>query len=202
MKIIGLAGESGTGKSTIAAYLATRGGAHIDADTVGHEILEADEDVRRAIRERVSADVFNRDGSLDRRRLGELVFNDAAMLQALNDILHPAIRKECGARVKVLEARGVPFVVIDAALLLTSHMPFEFDLLIALDCGREEQLNRLTAKGVRTRDEVSARLRNQRHIRDFFDKADVVVNTEKPKKEVFAEIDSYVDRLLGSDTVK
>ena len=201
MKIIGLAGESGTGKSTIAAYLTTRGGAHVDADIVGHEILENDPEVREAIRERVSADVFARDGRLDRRRLGQLVFDDADMLQTLNDILHPAIRRECGARVQALEARGVPFVVIDAALLLTSQMPFEFDLLIALDCGRDEQLRRLSARGVRTREEVSARLRNQRHIRDFFDNADVVVNTDKPKQEVFAEIDSYVDQLLGSETV-
>ena len=125
MKIIGLAGESGTGKSTIAAYLTTRGGAHVDADIAGHDILNLDAEVRDKIREFISADVFDPDGRLDRRRLGALVFNDTAMLQALNDILHPAIRKECHRRVKELEASGCPFVVIDAALLLTSRMPFE-----------------------------------------------------------------------------
>ena len=202
MKIIGLAGESGTGKSTIAAYLTTRGGAHVDADIVGHDILNLDAEVRDKIREFISADVFDPDGRLDRRRLGALVFNDTAMLQALNDILHPAIRKECHRRVKELEASGCPFVVIDAALLLTSRMPFEFDLMIALECGREQQMERLTSKGVRTREEVSDRLRNQRHIKDSFDKADVIINTERSKDEVFAEIDSYVDRLLEGGRVK
>jgi len=202
MKIIGLAGESGTGKSTIAAYLTTRGGAHIDADIVGHDILNLDPEVREKIREFISADVFDPDGRLDRRRLGALVFNDTAMLQALNDILHPAIREKCAERIKELETTGCPFVVIDAALLLTSRMPFEFDLLIALDCGRDEQMERLTSKGVRTREEVSDRLRNQRHIRDFFDRADVIINTEKSKEEVFAEIDSYVDKLLEGGFVK
>lgn len=199
MKIVGLAGESGTGKSTIAAHLTMRGGVHVDADIVGHDILVHDPAVREHIRRRISAEVFDPDGTLDRRRLGGVVFEDPAKLEALNEILHPAIRKVCGDRIRELKARGVPFVVIDAALLLTSQMPFEFDLMIALDCGREEQINRLMAKGGRTREEVEARLRNQRHIKDSFEDADAVVDTQRPKDKVFAEIDTYVDRLLESN---
>jgi dephospho-CoA kinase len=199
MKIVGLAGESGSGKSTIAAHLTMRGGAHLDADIVGHDLLAHDPDVRELVRERISADVFDPDGRLDRRRLGALVFGDGALLETLNDIIHPAIRKTCQARVEELKARGVPFVVIDAALLLTSEMPFEFDLMIALYCEPEEQYQRLMAKGGRTEEEVRARLKQQRHIRDSFAKADVVVDTHRPKDVVFAEIDALVDRLLKSD---
>jgi dephospho-CoA kinase len=196
MKIVGLAGESGTGKSTIAAHLTMRGGAHIDADIVGHEVLETDEAARGRVRDRIGSDVFDTEGHVDRRRLGALVFNDEALLAALEEIIHPAIRRECGRRIEKLKSAGVPFVVIDGALLLDSKMPFGWDLMIALDCDEEEQVTRLMAKGGRTEQEVRDRLASQRAIRDSFDKADVVVDTCGPKDEVLAEIDGLIDDLL------
>ena len=196
MKIVGLAGESGTGKSTIAAHLTMRGGAHVESDLIGHDVLEKDEDARRLIRERIGADVFDADGHVDRRRLGKKVFTDEALRAAFDGIVHPAIRRECGRQVDVLRGAGVPFVVIDGALLLGSVMPFEWDLMIALYCEEEEQVARLMAKGGRTEGEVRDRLASQRAIRESFDKADVVVDTCRLKEEVLAEIDALIDDLL------
>jgi dephospho-CoA kinase len=196
MKIVGLAGESGTGKSTIAAHLTMRGGAHVETDQIGHDVLEKDEDARRLIRERIGADVFDGDGHVDRRRLGNKVFTDDALRAVFDGIVHPAIRRECGRQVDVLRGAGVPFVVIDGALLLGSVMPFGWDLMIALDCEEEEQVARLMAKGGRSEREVRDRLDSQRAIRESFDKADVVVNTCRPKEEVLAEIDALIDDLL------
>lgn len=196
MKIVGLAGESGTGKSTIAAHLTMRGGAHVESDLIGHDVLEKDEDARRLIRERIGADVFDADGHVDRRRLGKKVFTDDALRAAFDGIVHPAIRRECGRQVDVLRGAGVPFVVIDGALLLGSVMPFEWDLMIALYCEEEEQVARLMAKGGRTEGEVRDRLASQRAIRESFDKADVVIDTFRPKEEVLAEIDALIDDLL------
>jgi len=198
MKIVGLAGQSGTGKSTIAAHLTTRGGAHIETDLIGHEVLEKDEEVLRLIRERIGDDVFDEQGQVDRRRLGSKVFNDDALRATFNGIVHPAIRKECGRLVEGLETAGVPFVVIDGALLLDSKMPFSWDLLIALDCDEEEQVARLMAKGGRTEREVRDRLGSQHSIRGSFDKADVVVDTRRSKDEVLMEIDALIDDLLVS----
>lgn len=198
MKIVGLAGESGTGKSTIAAHLTMRGGAHVDTDLIGHDVLEKNEEARRLIRERIGADVFDGDGHVDRHRLGNKVFTDDALRVAFNEIVHPAIRRECGRRVDVLSGVGVPFVVIDGALLLGSVMPFEWDLMIALDCEEDEKVARLMAKGGRTEREVRDRLASQRAIRDWFDKADVVVDTFRPKEEVLAEIDALIDDLLAT----
>jgi dephospho-CoA kinase len=119
------------------------------------------------------------------------------MRSALNDIVHPAIRRECGVRVEELREKGVPFVVIDGALLLDSRMPFAWDLLIALDCDEEEQVARLMAKGGRTEREVRARLASQGGIRKSFGKADVVVDTKRRKEVVLAEIDALIDELLA-----
>jgi dephospho-CoA kinase len=198
MKIVGLAGESGTGKSMIAAHLTTRGGAHVETDLIGHDVLEKNEEARQLIRERIGADVFEADGHINRRRLGNKVFTDEALRAEFNGIVHPAIRRECGRQVEKLRETGVPFVVIDGALLLSSVMPFAWDLMIALFCEEEEQVARLMAKGGRTEQEVRDRLASQRAIRESFDRADVEVDTCRPKDEVLAEIDALIDDLLLS----
>jgi len=197
MKIIGLAGASGTGKSTIAMHLTEQGGAHVDADIVGHDVLEGDGEARRQVRERIAADVFDAQGHINRRRLGAIVFNDSRLLGVLNEIIHPAIRRECAGKIEELKSVGVPFAVIDGALLLDSKMPFAWDLMIALDCDEEELFSRLMAKGGRTEHEVRQRLESQRCIRESFVKADVVIDTCRPKTEVLAELDGLIDDLLA-----
>jgi len=200
MKIVGIAGESGTGKSTIAAYLAGRGAAHIDADQVGHDLLDQDPHVQEAVRREVGTDVFDKDGRIDRRKLGARVFDDPKLLQVYNAIIHPAIRRECSRRVDKLREHGTAFAVIDAALLLDSEMPFVFALLIALRCDREEQIRRLEAKGHYSREEIEARLRNQEHIEKSFYKADAIVDTTGEFETVTVEIDRLIDRLIGEAT--
>ena len=71
MKVVGIAGESGTGKTTIAEYIASRYGTHVDADGVTHELLAGDDEVKGRIRVRFGDDVFGGDGGVDRRALGQ-----------------------------------------------------------------------------------------------------------------------------------
>ncbi|HET6349099.1 MAG TPA: dephospho-CoA kinase [Candidatus Krumholzibacteria bacterium] len=104
MKVIGIAGGSGTGKSTIAAHIASRfGGVHIDADQVAHRVLE-DTAVIDAIRREFGDDVIGPDKAVNRRRLGVRVFSDAGRRAALNGIVHPAIVARCAAEVEAARA--------------------------------------------------------------------------------------------------
>jgi len=195
--IIGIAGESGTGKSTLAGLLVERrGGVHVDTDRLGHELLESDDAVIAAVRERIGEDVFDKDGRVERRRLGEMVFGNAALLAALNAIVHPAIRRRCGEIVTASRAAGEPLVVIDGALLLDSKMPFAFDLLIALRCEAEVRLSRIMAKGGWTEDEIRNRLANQGAIEKSFYKAGAVVDTDGELEAVYVEIDRLVDAVV------
>ncbi len=195
MKVVGLAGESGTGKSTIAAHLEHNGATHIDADAVGHELLEGDREVGRAIRDRIGPDVFDGD-CVDRAALSRVVFGDAEALSALNAIIHPAIVRVCEQRISELAKQGVGLVVIDAALLLEVPLPFEVDLMIALRCSREEQLRRLQAKGGFSREQIETRLANQAAIQESFSRADVVVDTDRPKPVVLSEVERLIGFLL------
>jgi len=200
MRIIGLAGESGTGKSSIGVYLAGHGGVHIDADRVGHELLDSDAGVITAVRALAGDGVLDGDGRIDRKRLGAAVFADPRLLERYNAIIHPAIRRRCGELVDEALSQGTALVVVDAALLLDSSMPFEFDLMIALRASRATQMRRLVGRGDRTEAETRARLDRQGHIEKSFYKADVVVDTDRDLPEVLAEIDRHVTPLLNDRT--
>jgi dephospho-CoA kinase len=198
MRIVGLVGGSGTGKSTIAAHLSRKGAGHIDADRVAHEVLSDNEAVRRRIKARFGTKVFEGD-DIDRGLLGRLVFENPGLLRALNSITHPVIIAECVERLEALQQEGKPLVVIDAALLLEVPVPFRIDLMIALRCSRDEQLRRLLAAGNATEEQIRSRLDNQAHIEKSFYRADVVVDTERPVETILAEIDRLIEFLLADE---
>ncbi len=196
MKIIGLAGGSGTGKTTIAKHLETRGGGHLDADRIGHELLEFDPGVRSKVLRYFGPDMFEPDGTVNRKSIGELVFRDRELLKILSSILHPRIIDTCLKRVAEMRQAGLPFVVIDAALLLEVKMPLPVEFTIAVRCDKEEQVKRLLAKGNVSEADIRARLKSQEHMEDFFVEADVVLDTDGELPEVLARLDKIVDEFL------
>lgn len=115
--VIGLVGGIGSGKSTAAREFAELGCALIDGDAIGYELL-ADPDVRNQLRRRWGGKIFEPDGTVSRRELGNIVFNNSAELEALNMIMHPLIGNRIKAEVvKTLSDTQVPAVVLDAAVL-------------------------------------------------------------------------------------
>lgn len=198
MKILGLVGASGTGKSTIAAHLAARGAGLVDADRLGHDLLD-DALVARVLRERFGEDVFS-GARVDRRKLGRLVFGDRGALEALNAVVHPRILDECRRMLADLELRGFALAVVDAALLLEVDVPFRLDRVVALRAPRDVQIERLLAKGGASLAEISARLEGQSELERSFERADAVIDTDRPLSEVLAEIDRLVDGLLSDES--
>jgi dephospho-CoA kinase len=196
MKVVGLVGESGTGKTTIAEHLEKKGGGRIDADAIVHQILKDDEEVKSAIRKRFGDGVFRGD-EIDRLMLGKIVFSDKEALVDLNRIVHPVVMSACARRLKELAAEGCDYVVVDAALLLEVPLSFDIDLMIALRASRDKQVRRLRAKGGRSDAEIAARLDSQKHIAKSFDRADVVVDANRPKAAVLAEVDQIIRILLN-----
>lgn len=195
--VVGIAGASGSGKSTVAAYVAGRyGGVHVDGDRVAHEVLSDDAGAIAKVRAAFGAEVFDAGGTIDRRRLGRVVFADPKALQRLNAIVHPAVVARCTEAVARAKVDGTPLAIVDAALILEVPMPFGFDLTIALFCERGERMRRLLAKGGWSEDEVRARLDRQDGMEKHFYKADAVVDTGRDLPAVLADVEAIIDAAL------
>ena len=119
MRIIGVTGGVGAGKSTVLQYLEEAYGALlIQADQVGHEVMEPGEEAYEAILREFGPRVRGADGRIDRKALGTLVFADADKLKRLNAIVHPAVKREILRRIRQAELEGRALAVVEAALFL------------------------------------------------------------------------------------
>jgi dephospho-CoA kinase len=118
MRLIGLTGGIGSGKSTVAAMLAERGATVIDADRVAHDVYEPGAEGHQMLVDRFGREVLDEHGRVDRKLLGGVVFNDDKALADLNGIIHPLVRKEIARRLlEITEDDPDAVVVIEAALM-------------------------------------------------------------------------------------
>ena len=144
---VGLTGGIGSGKSTVAALLDGPGFMIIDADRLGHAVLDEDEQARRELVEALGEEILDAAGRIDRGRLGKLVFADAAARERLERIVHPRIRAAEEDRV---DAWGVPtgIAVTEAALLVETGGRERYDALVVVTADPEVRIDRLQRRGL------------------------------------------------------
>ena len=160
MRTIGLTGNIGAGKSTVGRLLAEAGVPVIDADQVARDVVEPGTPALMDIAARFPG-VVAPDGRLDRKALGARIFKDPAERAALNQITHPRIFQEVVRRLHLLEDRGEPLAVYEAALLLENGLgPYEGGLIV-VTVSEEEQLRRVRQRDCASEHEVRARIAAQ-----------------------------------------
>jgi dephospho-CoA kinase len=197
--VLVVAGATGTGKSTVCRWLAQRGAFVLEADRVGHEVLARPE-VAARLRARFGDQVVPVDGSVDRRKLGELVFGDASALRELDAIVHPPLVAELVARIQRLRgSRAVELIVVDAALHFQFQPPLACDAVLATDAPAEVQQRRIMERDGLTAPQALARMQRQAEVKQSVALADHVLRTDRPPAQVRAELLATVDRLLGLD---
>jgi dephospho-CoA kinase len=141
--VLGIVGGLAGGKSTVAGLLAERGAAVVDADRIGHRVLEAPE-VSRALAEAFGPDVLTEAGRVSRERLAERVFGRPDLVERLNGIVHPPIIREVQAQVEELRRAGeVPLIALDAALLVETGLDRQMcDALLFVDAPEDVRRRR------------------------------------------------------------
>ena len=142
MKLVGLTGGVGSGKSTVAAILRELGAAVVDADEASHAVYEPGTPGFAAV-VREFGDSFVRDGGIDRKALGELVFKDADALKRLNAIVHPLVREWMAQRTAEAVERGAEVVVQDVPLLFENGLDKLFPTVILVWVPLAVQVERL-----------------------------------------------------------
>jgi dephospho-CoA kinase len=177
MRVVGLTGGMGARKSVVAAILGEFGAVIIDADRVGHETYLPGTPGWQQVVAEFGRDVVAADGTVDRKRLGALVFADPARLARLNAIVHPLIREAIAARIAAQRAAArTPAVVVEAALLIEARWDALVDEIWVV-CARPEVVERrLVAQRGLDRDAIAARMRAQISDRERTARADVVID--------------------------
>ena len=171
--LIGLTGNIATGKSTVARMLVDLGAEDIDADKVAHGVMRPGEPAHSAIVDAFGAEVLSADGTIDRKRLGQLVFSDPEALEHLEAIVHPTT-------VRAIEDRiaGSPadVIVIEAIKLFESGLAQRCDIVWVTTCRRDQQIQRLMEGRGLTRAEARQRVDAQRPQEERAALADVVID--------------------------
>ncbi len=197
MLIIGITGNIACGKSTVDAILLELGATAVyDADRTVHDLLRDDPGIYRQVREAFGAMVLAEDGSVDRRKLGGVVFGDAAALRRLEGILHPAVRARIRAQVAALPEDAL--AVIDAVKLLDGDLS---DLVINVwwvTARPEQQLERLVRGRGLSREAALARLAVQPPLDRYRDRVHVVIDNSGSLVETHSQVAQALENLRAA----
>jgi dephospho-CoA kinase len=177
MKVLGLTGGVGMGKSTAALFLEEWGAAVIDTDRVAREVVEPGQPSLKEIQALFGTEVISPDGSLRREALARLVFANARARAQLETILHPRIRECWLARVAAWRDENRSIAVVVIPLLFETGAEGEFDATLCVACSTETQRERLLPRGW-TEAQIDQRIRAQWSVQKKMHLADYVIWTE------------------------
>lgn len=194
MHLFGLTGGIASGKSVVAARLRARGVPVIDADKLAREaVLPGTEALNRIVKT-FGEDILLGDGSLDRKKLGQIVFADEEKRKALNAIVHPAVSMLTFTRSKELRDEGEALVAYEAALIVENGLADAFRPLVVVAAPDDVQIARMIRRDGITEDEAKARLRAQMPLAEKIAKADYVIENTGS----IADVERRTDDVLAT----
>jgi dephospho-CoA kinase len=193
---VGLTGGIASGKSTVAAMLRELDCPVLDADTLGHELLEQGQDAFNEVVREYGKEVLDTYGNVDRSKLGQIIFADAQKRARLNQILHPRILDVVRRWFAALAAGGGPeLAVVEAALIIEAGYNKELDQVIVCWCPAEQQLQRLLERGLTT-EQAKLRIAAQMPMAEKRRLGDETIDCSGSLAETERQVIEVVKRLL------
>ncbi|AIJ16457.1 dephospho-CoA kinase [Streptomyces violaceoruber] len=191
---VGLTGGIGAGKSEVSRLLVEHGAVLIDADRIAREVVAPGTPGLAAVVAAFGEDVLAEDGSLDRPKLGSIVFADPEKLAVLNGIVHPLVRERSTALEEAAAEDAV--VVHDVPLLTENGLAPLYDLVVVVDAAPATQLDRLMRLRGMTEQDARARMAAQATREQRREIADVVVDNDVPLEELRRRVEEVWDELV------
>jgi dephospho-CoA kinase len=177
MFLIGLTGGIASGKSTVAKRWVEHGAIEIDADQLAREVVEPGSEGLQRIVDTFGAEILNYDGSLDRAKLGALVFSDEIKLLALNAIVHPLVKNRSREILCALPTDAI--AIYNVPLLVEANVDHDFDLVVTVEAPEDEQIKRLVKNRGMTESEARDRISSQAKPVERAAVADVILNSNQ-----------------------
>lgn len=190
--IIGLTGSIASGKSTVAHMLAAYNLPIVDADVVARQVVEPGSETLVKIAEAFGQEVIAEDGSMDRAKVGSIIFHDESKREVLNAIIHPAIRAEMLRQRDEHLASGEKTVIMDIPLLFESKLQHFVDKILVVSVSEEVQLKRLMARNGFSEEEARARIATQISVAEKAAKADAVIENDGTVEETAEQLETQL----------
>lgn len=178
MFIIGLTGGIGSGKSTIASWFREWHIPVIDGDKLAREAVNPGSPVLSILADAFGKEILSEEGTLKRRQLGQIVFQDKAKLSRLNQIMHPAIWHLVESRLKACKDAGEKLAVLDMPLLIEAGWQSRVDSVWVVYVSTEVQISRVMKRDSLKRSQIMAIMQNQIPVEEKLSHADVIINNE------------------------
>lgn len=198
MLTVGLTGGIASGKSTVSRLLRERGAPIVDADQIVHQLQAPGSPLLFEIAQAFGQELIRPDGSLDRPRLGSIIFADPAKRQQLEGIVHPPVRAEIWAQVERHRQEGAHAVILDIPLLIEGGWQERLDRLWLVWVDAETQINRLMARDSLDRERALARINAQMALDEKRRYADLVIDNTGSLQATEAQVDRAWRSLLAS----
>ena len=199
MKVIGLTGGIGVGKSSVVSLLQSLGAHIIEADQVGHRVYRPGTEGWQRVVVLFGPDILDANKEVDRKRLGELVFSDPDAIASLNAAVHPLISEEIQARLKALEGDGAAVAVVEAAVLLEAEWDAMVDEVWVVSAPEERTIERVQLQRGLTEAQVRQRMKAQSPAERKLQRADVVIDNGADTEALRRRVESlWRERLSGA----
>ena len=190
--VVGITGGIGCGKTAATDYLAGQGALVLDADVESRALTAENGEALPMIREKFGDAVFNEDGTLNRRALGEIVFASEEQRRALEGIIHPMVQHRIIQKIRQAEQDGVPFLFLSVPLLFETGMDALCDETWCLSLDPAEQLERVMERDGLSKAEAEARIESQMPVEEKTRRANVVIRTNRSIDATRAELSSLL----------
>ncbi|MDJ1108646.1 dephospho-CoA kinase [Macrococcus caseolyticus] len=190
MTVIGLTGGIASGKSTVANYLKENGFAVIDADIAARQAVEKGTEGLRKVAETFPG-VLNEDGTLNRKALGTIIFNDKAQRDSLNEIVHPIVRRLMDEEKAAALSEG-KVVVMDIPLLYENELEHTVDEVWVVYVSYDIQKMRLMKRNELSESEADARINSQMSMDEKRNKADIVIDNCHDLDSLYKHLEALI----------
>ncbi|MCD6152937.1 MAG: dephospho-CoA kinase [Syntrophobacterales bacterium] len=199
---VGLTGGIGSGKSTIDRLFSAKGAYIIDFDALTYFVEEPNRQAWKEIVEHFGKKILNADDTINRKKLGEIVFRDRKKLNKLNSIVHPVVINEWQKRIENIRKEKEDAIIIsDIPLLIEIGLHNRVDIRILVYISPEEQIKRIIKRDGYSIKKAEYRLNSQMSIDDKIPYADFVINNEGPLKETSKIVDEIWGKLLEKERI-
>ncbi|WP_251716948.1 dephospho-CoA kinase [Lactobacillus agrestimuris] len=193
--ILGLTGGIATGKSTADHFLKQKGIPIIDADQIAHDLYQVGKPAWKEIKDQFGREYLNSDQTINRKKLGQLVFNDQNELELLNKITHPLVHEEINRQIKQEISKKSRLVILDIPLLFESHAEKMCDQVLVITLPEKMQITRLMERNNLTKEQAIARIHSQMPLSEKEVKATYVISNSGTVNDLYEKLDNLLNKI-------